>query len=235
MKQIKKSLYDDLKRQIMLLEREPGSYIEESSLAELYSMSRTPVREVLRCLTGEGYLILEDKMGARIAPLTHSTLRNFYQIAPMIYAAVGRLAAENRNISQLNALKSCQKQFVKACKNADIAERVYLNNQFHEIIGDMSGSPYLQVSLKRLLIDHARIGRLFFNPPEEKTGSKLANAIHQHEGMIEAIGKRYAEAVVNLTHEHWQLSRDDLLTFFPAQGLNEQDLQVRSLLANIPN
>ena len=41
------------------------------------------------------------------------------------------------------------------------------NNRFHEIMGEMSGNVYLQPSLGRLLIDHARIGHTFFRPRNE--------------------------------------------------------------------
>ena len=51
--------YEDLKRAILTLERKPGSALEETELCEKYGLSRTPLREVLQQLSGEGYVSLQ--------------------------------------------------------------------------------------------------------------------------------------------------------------------------------
>ena len=50
----KDQLYSDLKKQILTLVLEPGTSLDEQSLSERYSISRTPLREVFRTLAGEG-------------------------------------------------------------------------------------------------------------------------------------------------------------------------------------
>ena len=84
---------DDLRRQILTQAFAPGSYLDEAELAAHFQMSRPPLREVLNQLAGEGYVVLHKNRGAQVAPMTHKTLRNFFMAAPMIYAAVTRLAA----------------------------------------------------------------------------------------------------------------------------------------------
>ncbi|MCP4388245.1 MAG: GntR family transcriptional regulator, partial [Gammaproteobacteria bacterium] len=54
MKMDKQSIYDDLKKRILTLELEPGAALDEASLSQHYRISRTPLREVLRGLAGEG-------------------------------------------------------------------------------------------------------------------------------------------------------------------------------------
>jgi DNA-binding GntR family transcriptional regulator len=84
---------------------EPGAYLDETELAEIYGISRPPLREVLRQLAGEGYVVLHENRGAQVAPMSHKTLRNFFVAAPMIYAATTRLAAENATPAQIVKLK----------------------------------------------------------------------------------------------------------------------------------
>ena len=86
---------DDLRRRILTHELDPGSYLDEVEIGETYGISRPPVREVLRQLAGEGYVVLHENRGAQVAPMSHKTLRNFFIAAPMIYAAVARLAAHH--------------------------------------------------------------------------------------------------------------------------------------------
>jgi DNA-binding GntR family transcriptional regulator len=48
--------------------------------------------------------------------MSHATLRNFFLVAPMIYAATGRLAVQHYKPAQLKALKETQSVFAKQCR-----------------------------------------------------------------------------------------------------------------------
>ena len=111
---------------------------------------------------GEGYVEIRENRGTRVSPMSHATLRQFFLVAPMVYAAIGRLAVQNFKPMQLLELKDTQERFRAATDAQDALAMVLENNRFHEIMGEMSGNAYLQPSLGRLLIDHARIGHTFF-------------------------------------------------------------------------
>ncbi|TIX15219.1 MAG: FCD domain-containing protein, partial [Mesorhizobium sp.] len=98
------------------------------------------------------------------------------------------------------------------------------NNRFHEIIGEMSGNAYLQPSLGRLLIDHARIGHTFFRPRNDDMRRRLGIAVEHHDGFISAIGGHDENAVVDLVFEHWELSRETMEMFIAPQGLKADAL-----------
>ncbi|MER9638232.1 GntR family transcriptional regulator [Mesorhizobium sp. M0228] len=224
MKGSKGSLYDDLKRRILTMELDPDEDLDEVALSERYGLSRTPVREIFRRLEGEGYIEIRANRGARVVPMNHSTLRHFFLVAPMIYAAIGRLAVQNFKPSQLSDLKDTQERFRKASVSSDALSMVLENNRFHEIIGEMSGNAYLQPSLGRLLIDHARIGHTFFRPRNADMRNRLQLAVEHHDGFISAIGAHKEDAVVDLVFEHWELSRENMEMFIAPQGLKADAL-----------
>ncbi|RWO89886.1 GntR family transcriptional regulator [Mesorhizobium sp.] len=224
MKGSKGSLYDDLKRRILTMELDPDEDLDEVALSERYGLSRTPVREIFRRLEGEGYIEIRANRGARVVPMNHSTLRHFFLVAPMIYAAIGRLAVQNFKPSQLSDLKDTQERFRKASVSSDALSMVLENNRFHEIIGEMSGNAYLQPSLGRLLIDHARIGHTFFRPRNGDMRKRLQKAVEHHDGFISAIGAHEEDAVVDLVFEHWELSRENMEMFIAPQGLKADAL-----------
>ncbi|MCJ9690789.1 GntR family transcriptional regulator [Rhizobium sp. PRIMUS64] len=215
----KSNLYEDLKRQILTMELDPDADLDEASLSERYGLSRTPVRDIFRRLAGEGYIDIRENRGARVIPMNHSTLRNFFLVAPMIYAAIGRLAVQNFKPTQLSDLKQTQERFRAASENMDALAMVLANNRFHEIFGEMSGNVYLQPSLGRLLIDHARIGHTFFRPRNEDMKRRLQVAVGHHDGFIDALGAHDENAVVDLVFEHWELSRENMEMFIAPQGL----------------
>ncbi len=222
MKSGKTSLYETLKHQILTLELPPDSDLDEVSLSEKYGISRTPVREVLRHLAGEGYLDIRANRGARVIPMNHETLRDFFLVAPVIYEAVGRLAVQHFTPAQMAQLKECQEQFRSAVLRRDPETMVIENNRFHGIIGEMAGSGYLKPSLNRLLIDHARIGHIFYRPTDPAGETNLAKSCEHHDEIIQAISARDEAAVVRLTFEHWELSRGNMEMFIVPKRLRSE-------------
>lgn len=224
MKGGKSELYDDLKRQILTMELDPDEDLEEAALSEKYGVSRTPVREIFRRLEGEGYVDIRANRGARVISMNHSTLRHFFLVAPMVYAAIGRLAVRNFKPKQLSELKITQERFRDASASEDALAMTLENNRFHEIVGEMSGNEYLQPSLGRLLIDHARIGHTFFRPRNEDMHKRLQKSVEHHDGFIAAICARDENAVVDLVFEHWELSRENMEMFIAPQALKADAL-----------
>lgn len=216
----KTALIDHLKHAILTLELEPGSDLDEVALGEAFELSRTPVREVFRQLDGLGFVELRDNRGARVAALSHTTLRDFFLAAPMIYAAILRLAARNARPAQIEALKAAQAQFREVLRTGVAAERALANNRFHEITGEMAGNIYLLPSFQRLLIDHARIGMSFYRPRTNQMVQNLDTARHHHDLIIAAIeaGDEYRAA--ELAEEHWALSRDQIELFVMPAALD---------------
>lgn len=225
MKGVKTSLYESLKRQILTLELPPDQDLDEGTLSAEYGISRTPVRDVLRQLEGEGYIDIRHNRGARVLPMNHATLRDFFLAAPMIYEAVGRLAVQNHTSTQMAQLWECQERFRAARLRGDTELMVVENNRFHEIIGEMSANAYLKPSLSKLLIDHARIGHTFFRPADSEMRENLSKSCEHHDQLIEAIAKRDEAAVVRITFEHWELSRGNMEMFIVPKRLPSEALR----------
>ena len=156
---------DDLRRRILSTDLEPGHDLDEAGLSGYYNMSRTPLREVLQRLQGEGYVVVSENRGAKVASMDIDVLRTFFQTAPMVYANISRLACEHRTSAQLDALKQAQIGFAKAAKSSDAAEAALANHTFHAIIGYMASNTYLLASLARLQIDHTRMSQTFYRLP----------------------------------------------------------------------
>ena len=216
----KSACIQDLRRRILTQILPPSTYLDEVEIGETYGISRPPVREALRQLAGEGYVVLHEKRGAQVAPMTHKTLRNFFLVAPMIYAAVARLAAQHATPAQIDKLKAVQQAFRTAIRNRDGTERALMNERFHDVIGEMADNEFLLPSLRRLLIDHTRIGMTFYNPRLASMSKVQAIAADHHEQFIELIETGQADAAADLAVEHWELSRAQMEKFVAPESID---------------
>lgn len=210
---------EDLRRKILTQHLEPGTYLDETELAEAYGISRPPLREVLRQLAGEGYVLLIENRGAQVAPMTHKTLRNFFVAAPMIYAGVTRLAAEHATPAQIDRLKQVQWAFRAAIRTGNAADRALENERFHSVIGEMADNEFLMPSLRRLLIDHTRIGMTFYNPRRAQLAETQSIAADQHDEFIALIEAGDADAAAALAVAHWELSRAQIESYVAPESM----------------
>lgn len=204
----KLDIYQSLRTRILTLVYQPGSALDESSLCEEFGVSRTPLREILQRLSAEGYLEIASHRGASVSSMNLSVMRNFFQTAPMIYASISRLAAENATAPQITALKGSQRRFRAAVKGSRVTDMAMSNHRFHEIIGEMAASPYLSPSLQRLQIDHTRMSQTFYQTRSRRDRERIESACQQHDQMIDAIETRQAPLAVDLVRQHWALSRN---------------------------
>lgn len=209
----KELCFEDLKQRILTMELAPGSDLDEVSVSDQYGISRTPLREVLQRLSGEGFVTIESNRGAKVASMDIATMRTFFQTAPMIYANIARLASENRRSSQLEKLKGIQVQFSKAIRSENAAQAAIHNHAFHATIGEMAHNAYLVACLDRLLIDHTRLSQTFYRPAEPDGFQRVKRAEEQHDMMISAIEGQDAAMALDVTLKHWDLSRDRIERF----------------------
>lgn len=215
----KLALGDALRRRIITMDIAPGAVLDEVELSEEFGISRPPVRELLRQMAGEGYIELEANRPARVTSMSYQSLREYYLVAPMIYMATTKLAAEKATEADVHLLRDVQSEFRRAAASGDVRARIFANNEFHFQIGKIARNEYLMPSLRRILIDHGRIGRTFFgNSPEVK--QQLDQAVHHHDQIIDAIERHDPEAAALLVREHFDLSRRNLAAYAAPEGMS---------------
>ncbi|WP_375230633.1 GntR family transcriptional regulator [Roseobacter sp. S98] len=204
---------EDLKLRILRMDLEPGALLDEASLASHYGLSRTPLREILQRLAGTGFISTRENRGAKVSSMDVTTMRIFFQTAPMVYANISRLAAENRTPRQIADLQSSQNDFAKSTQAGDAPQAALANHRFHAVIGEMAHNPYLVAALNRLLIDHTRLSQTFYRPSGPAEEDLVVRASEQHEALISAIEAGEGALAIDLTLQHWDLSRDRIERF----------------------
>ena len=217
----KSQLGEALRRRILSMELKPGAVVDEVALGAEFGLSRPPVRELLRQMAAEGYLELEPNRAARVSAMNYDSLRSFFQAAPLIYVATTQLAAETATAGDIATLRDIQSRFKQAIASNDIDQRVHWNDQFHLEIGRIAGNAYLLPSLRRLLLDHARLGKIFYRASSPTDMQQdMSTAVHQHDEIIDAIERRDAPAAGELVRAHMDLSRRRMSEYATPVGLD---------------
>ena len=194
-----KVVYDMLRDEILDLALPPGSPMDEVQLAERFSMSRTPIREALVRLAGDGLVTTLPNRSAVVSPIDFLNLHPFFDAITLMYRVTTRLAAQNRDQADLAAIWDRQAAFARAVEAQDALAMIATNRAFHAAVAEAGGNAYYTGLFCRLLDEGRRILRLYYSSHRDRLPRRY---VVEHEDMIAAVEARDVEAADRLAKAH---------------------------------
>jgi DNA-binding GntR family transcriptional regulator len=193
-------VYDTLRDEILNLILQPGEPIDEIGLADRLSMSRTPIREALVRLAGDGLVTLLPNRSTMVSQIDFPNLHHFFDALMLMYRVTTRLAAQFHDDADLAEIRARQAAFAEVVLAGDTNGMIQLNRDFHVAIAEAGRNPYYLQLFSRLLDEGRRILRLYYYPTFEL---HLPHPyIQEHEAIIDAIVARDINACDRLAKDH---------------------------------
>jgi DNA-binding GntR family transcriptional regulator len=132
-----------LESAIVFGEMVPGARVIEEEIAERYKVSRSPVREALRRLEGDGLLVRDDRRGMRITPMSRRDLDEVYVCRVALEGIAASEAAARYNEKMEKSLNDALLDLEKTFAERDIKSYFIANVAFTRVIHQAAGSPTL--------------------------------------------------------------------------------------------
>ena len=215
--------YETLRDEILSLDLAPGAVLDETTLADRFAMSRSPVREALIRLAGDELVVTLSNRSTVVAPIEIQTFPKYVEALDIAQRMVTRLAAELRTDADLKAIARRQKDFVAAVRTGDHLAMSEANRSFHMAIAEAGRNPYLAAFYERLLNQGRRMLHLHFTYVEKGLGAYLLT--DEHDLMLAAIRDRDLERADALAHAHTRQFRDSFIEFMKQNYLKGAPLQ----------
>jgi DNA-binding GntR family transcriptional regulator len=175
--------YDEIKRRIIELELAPGCVFTEADIAANLGVSKTPAREALARLNGEGLVQVVPRSGYRVAPVTLKMARDLFDLRDLLEveavgAAAGRLVA----VDTLAALQ--QMRVTTYYPNNKLSVRTFLqaNTEFHVRLARAGGNDAIADVLGHLF---NQLERLFHLGITLNAGGD--EVVHDHNEVLDAV------------------------------------------------
>jgi len=86
--------YIQLREEIITAELPPGALLREDELTERLGLGRTPVREAIQRLSGDGYVTILPRRGTLVSEISITALAAIYEVRARLESWAARLAAE---------------------------------------------------------------------------------------------------------------------------------------------
>lgn len=206
-----KFAYETLRDEILSLTLPPGQLLDETTLAERFGMSRSPVREALIRLSGEGLVVTLSNRSTIVAPIDVQSFPKYVEALDIAQRMNTRLAADLRSEQDLKTIAARQKEFEAAVRQGRHLAMSEANKAFHMAIAQAGKNPYLAAFYERLLDQGRRMLHLHFDYLERTQDGVLLT--DEHALMLDAIRAQDVARADELAHAHTRQFRDSFLRF----------------------
>ena len=190
-------VFHTIRENILSGKYETDEELKEKSIGEELGVSRTPVREALRQLELEGLVTIIPNKGAYVVGISQKDIRDIYEIRSRLEGLCARWAAENITKEQLDELEEniYLSDFHSTKGNSE--QVVELDNRFHEILYNASGSKELRHILTDFHHYVQRVRKITLAAQERAISSN-----DEHRKIVEALKVHDADLAEKLANAH---------------------------------
>jgi DNA-binding GntR family transcriptional regulator len=202
--------YEQIRRRILDNVWPPGHRALEQEVALALGMSRTPVREALLRLQGEGLVEVIPRHGMRVLPVSPTDMREIYQILTALEClAAEQLAARRPGDAELAPLVAATQQMDAALQADDLDAWAAADERFHAHLVDLAGNRHLQATMLNYW-DRAHRARMF----TLRLRPKPVKSTQEHMQMVQMLKAGDAAAAAQVTRAHRERASRELVAIF---------------------
>jgi DNA-binding GntR family transcriptional regulator len=197
-------VYTQLRERLLRGDLPVGRRLVEQQLAEEFETSRTPIREALRRLEGDGHIV-RDRGGMCPAAPSVKSMRELYEVRVALEVLCTRRAAASGDRGRIEAIEQEWRGLDAAWHDTKALPRgpdfVHADEAFHRALAAASGNDVAE-SLLGDLNDRIRVLRIY----DFTTDDRIGATISEHLEIIGCVLARDADAAAAFMRAHVQRS-----------------------------
>lgn len=200
------AVFDRLRSDILDGHHRPGAPLKQDVLAELYGVSRIPVREALFQLEAEGLVRIVPHKGAIVTSVSPAEIADVFELRAMLEPRLLERSAPLLNADDYDRLESIQAEFESAVQRHDTARWGALNADLHMVLYARAPLPRSLSIVTGLLQTSERYTRIHLS-----AGSGWERARSEHAEIVALCRAGQVPAACALLYTHIDLVRIDLV------------------------
>jgi DNA-binding GntR family transcriptional regulator len=162
----------------------PGERLMETELATEMGISRTPVREAMRRLEVDGYVVITPRKGSYVAGISMKDIADVFEIRTVLETLAAQKAAVRATDEDIRELKRTAEDMSR-WKTHEFMEIIGADVQFHSLLYNASKNHRLIHLVQDLRGQIHRFRSNTLSAPE-----RFQFAAEEHRKVVEAIERR---------------------------------------------
>ncbi|HAU74905.1 MULTISPECIES: GntR family transcriptional regulator [Agrobacterium] len=208
------NLLTGLRAMFMASELPDGSRIPEAELCQRFGVSRTPLREALKVMAAEGFVILRPNRGAIVAPIDPEEVGPLFEFKGALERLIGLTAAERATDEEIVALEAIHLQLNEALSAGRHDEYTHLNYKFHRGLAQATRNLLLIQNYETV---QQKIWRYRFLVNEHDR--RLQQSFAEHERILTALKARTPLDLAERLESHSRLTGEAMLAVVASRKL----------------
>jgi DNA-binding GntR family transcriptional regulator len=147
---VKHDLADRLRTEIMNGSLPRGVRIIEGKWAQKFGVAQGSIREAINILAVEGFVTKESGRSARVVHLTEKDVAQLYELRGALEGLAARLAVQMR--PDLSKIQAAVDSMRRAANEGNCEALLQYDLQFHLLLCELSGNPFIVDQSRRLLV-----------------------------------------------------------------------------------
>lgn len=197
MSRLSERLREAIEEEIATTKLPPGQRLDELELAARFGVSRTPIREALILLAGEGLVENRPRRGTVVAQVSPQRLVEMFEVMAELEAMCARLAARRMSDEELAAIEAAHEACRGAAGAGDSDAYFYANERFHFAIYAAAHNQFLfeqAGALQRKLRPYRRL--------QLRVRNRVQRSFDEHQAIVDALRAGDAETAVQCVRSH---------------------------------
>lgn len=188
--------YGQIRAAVLQGLRRPGDRLSIPVLATELGVSRSPVRDAVQRLVQDGLADEQAHRGAFVAHVTADELHGVYAVREVLEGLVARTAAETLGAVDVAALEDLVGQHHDAVERGDMEAHFDLDIRFHREMRLLTRNDTLITLLAQIQ------GKIQLAMLTTSVYGGAAEAVHDHEQILEAVKSRDPDAAEQTARIH---------------------------------
>ncbi|MEV0049896.1 GntR family transcriptional regulator [Saccharopolyspora shandongensis] len=194
---VERAVVAELRRMILQGELKPGSMILLDDIAQRFGVSRGPVRDALRILSGEALVVARPHRGYQVARLDVSELAEINGIRQLLETDAIRRAAEHLTDEVADEMAELLARMLEVEDAGDMATWVDVHRKFHFALFDKADSS-VEIRALHTLWNASDLYRSeYLQSAEARKTSAL-----QHGQLLKAVQARDVDGMIAVMDAH---------------------------------
>jgi DNA-binding GntR family transcriptional regulator len=191
-------VYASLRAAIIHCELPPGGRLVIDELANELGVSQIPIREALRQLEADGFIVSKPHVGATVTDIQASLITEVFGLLEAMEIISGRAACARLNEADTRDLERHLRHMDTLLDDPDAWSAA--NVRFHQTICERAGTPLVQKMMDKALAHWDRL-RSYYQL-KDVFAQRVGEAHRQHWEMFDAIRLRDPIAVEETARVH---------------------------------
>ena len=199
-------VYVALREAIIKNQFKSGERLMETELADEMMVSRTPVREAVRKLQSEGYVVMLPRKGTYVSSLTIQDVNDVFEIRGALESMAAYHAAVRASDEEIAVIRDFIETEAKLWDSSDLARTIESDIRFHSMLYRASQNKKIENLINDLREQTQRLRSSTLSRP-----GRLRFALDEHRQILAAIEARNPEAARAASIAHIERSREVML------------------------